>query len=165
MFDLQNIKLAWERSKKAVELKPSLSQSTHVAKAQLGEDMRFDIDVDGVKVSAAVPKAYGGNGTGPGSTAHALSSLICCVMVGYLIKFAERGITVSELTIEVQGDCDSNIKFGFTDLRYIINVKSDAPEDEIQRAVEDSDATSFGLAVLQQPIDAHRELRVTAAVN
>jgi hypothetical protein len=92
MIDLENIKLATQRSKKAVELKPSLARCTEIAKAQLGENMRFDIDVDGVKIKAEVPKKKGGNGTMPGPSAHALSSFIICVLARYLMKFAEKDI-------------------------------------------------------------------------
>lgn len=165
MIDLQNIKLAMERNRKAVELKPSLARGTEIAKAQLREDMHFDIDVDGVKITAEVPTKYGGNGTSPGSSAYAMSSLICCLLVGYLAEFAKRDIPISGLGIEVQADSDSAIKREYTDVRYIVTVESDAPEEEIQSAIEDNDAASFGLAVFQQPVNARREVRVTAALN
>jgi hypothetical protein len=165
MINLENIKFAAERNRKAVELKPSLARGTEIARAQLREDMHFDIDVDGVKITAEVPMKYGGNGTTPGSSAHAISSLICCLLVGYLIEFAKRDIPISGLGIEVQADSDSAVKHEYTDVRYIVTVESDAPEEEIQRAIEDNDATSFGLAVFQQPVNARREVRVTAVAN
>ena len=165
MFDLQNIRLATERNNKAVELKPSLAKGTDTARAQLSKDMRFDIDVNGIKISAEVPQQYGGNGTTPGSSAHALSSIICCTMVGYLIKFAEKNIPVSGLGIEVKGDWDKAIKYGYTGVRYLVTVDSNAPEVDIQQAIAESDASSFGLAVIQQPIETRREVRVTAAAG
>jgi uncharacterized OsmC-like protein len=165
MFDLQNIKLATERSNKAVELKPSLARCTEIAKAQLGEDMRFDIDVDGVKIKADVPKKYGGNGTTPGPSAHALSSLIICALVGYLMKFAEKDIPITGIGMEVQADSDSAAKNEYTDVRYIVNVESDAPEEDIQRAIAESDSASFGLALFQRPVNTHREVRITAGAS
>lgn len=165
MFDLQNIKLAAERSKKAVELKPSLARCTEIAKAQLGENMRFDIDVDGVKIKADVPKKYGGNGTTPGPSAHALSALIICALVGYLMKFAEKDIPITGIGMEVQADSDSTVKYEYTDVRYIVTVESDAPEEDIQRAIEESDNASFGLALFQRPVNTHREVRITACAS
>jgi uncharacterized OsmC-like protein len=162
MFDLQNIKCAAVRNKKAVELKPSLAQCTEIAKAQLGEDMRFDIDVDGIQIRADVPKKYGGNGTMPGPSAHALSSFIICLLVGYLVKFAEKDIPITGIGMEVQADSDSAVKREYTDVRYIVTVDSDAPEEDIQRAIEESDSASFGLALFQQPVNTHREVRITA---
>ncbi len=161
MIDLQNIKLASERNKKAVELKPSLNRGTETARAQLTEGMRFDIDVDGVKVSADVPQKYGGKGETPGSGAHALSSIICCAMVGYLIRFAERGIPISGLGIEVKGDWDKTISNGYTSVRYQVDVESSAPEEDVRKAIEDNNRTSFGLAVIEQPIETRCEVRVT----
>lgn len=161
MFDLQNIRLAAERNKKAVELKPALRRGTETARARLTEGMRFDIDVDGIKISADVPQKYGGNGQTPGSGAHALSSIICCTMVGYLIRFAERGIPISGLGIEVQGDWDKTISNGYTGVRYTVDVESSAPEEDVRRAIEDNNANSFGLAIIEQPIEAHCEVRVT----
>ena len=131
MFDLHNIKHAAERNKKAVQLKPTLAQGTNTAKAQLSKDLRFDIDVDGVKISAEVPQQYGGNGTGAGSSSHVLASLICCTMVCYLIKFAEKGIPVNDLGMEVKGDWDKTKTNGYTGVRYVVNVDSDAPEEKI----------------------------------
>ncbi len=164
MFDLNRIKLATERNKKAVQLKPALARGTNTAKAQLGKDLHFDIDVDGVKIAAEVPQAYGGNGTGPGSSAHALASLICCTMVGYLIKFAEQEIPVSGLAMQVEGDWDTTRQYGYTDVRYVIDVDSDAPADEIRQAIEAADAKSFGLAVFRQPVTTHRDVRVNPTV-
>ena len=164
MFDLQNIKLASERNRKAVQLQPSLSRGSFTAKSKLSEDLSFDIDVDGVRISAEVPKHYGGKGVGPGSAAHAISSLICCAMVGYLIKFAEKDIPVSGLGMEVHGDWDESQKAEFTELRYIVNVDSEAPEQDIQQAIAEADAESFGLANFQQRVATHRQVHVTAAV-
>ena len=45
-------------------------------------------------------------------------------MVGYLIKFAEKNIPVSGLGIEVQGDWDKAIKYGYTGVRYLVTVDS-----------------------------------------
>jgi len=165
MLDLQNIKLATERSKKAIELKPSLARCTEIAKTQLGENMRFDIDVDGVKIKADVPKKYGGNGMTPGPSAHALSSFIICLLVGYLMKFAEKDIPITGIGMEVQADSDSAVKREYTDVRYIVTVDSDAPEETIQRAIEESDSASFGLALFQRPVNTHREVRITAAAT
>ena len=165
MIDLQNIKLATERSNKAVELKPSLTRCTEIAKAQLGENMCFDIDVDGVKIKADVPKIYGGTGTTPGPSAHALSSLINCTLVGYLMKFAEKDIPITGIGMEVQANSDSAVKYEYTDVRYIVNVGSDAPEEDIQRAIEESDSASFGLALFQRPVKTHREVRITAGAS
>ena len=161
MFDLQYIKLAGERNKKAVELKPSLNRGTETARARLTEDLRFDIDIDGIKISADVPQKYGGNGNTPGSSAHALSSIICCTMVGYLMKFAERNIPIEGIDVEVQADWDKDISNGYTGLRYTVSVESSAPEEDIRRAIEDNNETSFGLAIIQQPVDAHCEVRIS----
>ena len=162
MFDLQNIKLTAERNRKAVELKPSLGRGTDTARAWLSEDFRFDIDFDGVKISAELPQHYGGNGTGAGASAHALSTIICCTMVGYLIRFAERDIPISGLGREVQGDWDKSAANGYTGLRYIVTVESSAPEEDIRQAIEENDAGSFGLAVIKDPVKTHREVRITA---
>lgn len=164
MFDLNRIKLTSERNKKAVKLQPALARGTNTAKAQLGKNLHFDIDVDGVKIAAEVPQAYGGNGTGPGSSAHALASLICCTMVGYLIKFAERDIPVSGLAIQVEGDWDTTRQYGYTDVRYVVDVDSDASADDVRQAIEAADARSFGLSVFQQPVKTHREVRVNPTV-
>lgn len=163
MFDLNSIKHAAERNRKAVQMKPALAKCTYTARAQLGKDLHFDIDVDGVKISAEVPQLYGGNGNGAGSSAHALASLICCSMVGYLIKFAEKDIPVRGLGMEVNGDLDNTKQYGYTGVRYVVNIDSDAPEEEIRQAIEEADAESFGLAVLQQPVKTRREVRITSA--
>ncbi len=161
MFDLQNIKLAAERNKKAVELKSSLSSGTEIATAQLTDGLKFDIDLGDFKISGDVPRKFGGNGETPSAGAHALSSIICCAMVGYLIKFAERGIPVSGLGIEVQADWDKTISSAYTDIRYKVDVESSAPEEAVRQAIEDNNATSFGLAIFEQPIETHCEVRVT----
>ena len=161
MFDLQNIKLAAERSKKAVELKPSLNRGTETAKARLTDDLRFDIDLGDYTISAAVPKKYGGNGDTPGAGAHALASIICCTMVGYLVRFAERGVSVSGLGIEVEADWDKAISNAYTGIRFKVEVESSAPEAVVRQAIEDNNATSFGLAIFEQPVEAHCEVHVT----
>jgi len=112
-----------------------------------------------------VPKKYGGNGMTPGPSAHALSSFIICVLVGYLMKFAEKDIPIAGLGMEVQADSDSAVKREYTDVRYIVTVDSDAPEDVIQRAIEESDSASFGVALFQRPVNTHREVRITAGTS
>jgi uncharacterized OsmC-like protein len=165
MFDLQNMMLAKERVARAVKLRPSLAQTTEIAKARMDNDLRFDIDVDGCKVRAEVPVQYGGNGTAPGAGAYALSSLISCLAVGYLMRFAERDLPVSGLEIEVQADHDSALQSEYTDVRYIVTVESDAPEAEIISALDENDANSFGLAMFQRPVNTHREVHVRSTTG
>lgn len=160
MFDLQNMMLAKERMSEALKRRPSLAQTTQTAKSRMTNDLRFDIDVDGCKVVAEVPVHYGGNGKTPGSGAYALSSLISCLAVGYLMRFAERELPVSGLEIEVQADSDPAVAPEYTDVRYLVTVESDAPEADIISAMDANDSTSFGLAMFQRPVNTHREVNI-----
>jgi uncharacterized OsmC-like protein len=78
------------------------------------------------------------------------------------VKFAEKDIPITGIGMEVQADYDSAVKREYTDVRYIVTVDRDAPEEDIQRAIEESDSASFGLALFQQPVNTHREVRITA---
>ena len=161
MFDLSQIKATSTRNRKAVELRPSLARGTQIAKATMGENLRCDIDVDGVKVCVQMPEYCGGKGGTPGPGVHALSALLSCLTIGYVMKFAELDLPLSGVSVEAHADYDSS-NTPYSGIRYSVTIESEAPEEEIMRAIDEGDAHSYGLGIFRCPISMQRDVRITS---
>lgn len=143
MADVETIRTALGRNAKAVELKPSVGQSTTVTKVRLRDIITCDIEEDDWKLTADVPTEMGGNGLGPGPTTLGRAALGSCLAIGCAMQAAALGVPIESLEIEVETDYDARGAFGIDDvppgwsgIRYRATVESSAPEEEVQQVLD-----------------------------
>lgn len=85
------------------------------------------------------PDQLGGTNTGPNPVEQVLGALGNCLAVGYAANATAAGITINDLTIEVEGDLDlrtflglADGNAGFGNISVKVNLDSDASPEALQ---------------------------------
>lgn len=95
-------------------------------------------EIRGHFVSMDEPELLGGTNTAPNMVETVLAAYGSCLTVGYTMNASLRGIEISSLSIEVEGDLDlagffglsEQVLPGFSGVRAIVHLEADAsPED------------------------------------
>lgn len=166
----EQIKTTLERTIKALTLKPALGRDTGISKVTIREGLTCDVQEGNWKFSVDMPPGAGGNGSAPTPGVYGRAALGSCLAIGYMMHAARNGITISALEIEVQADFDDAVMFGihhdvppgYTEVRFTVNVESDASEEEILRIMDEADAHSPYLDVFSRGQKCIREVKINS---
>jgi len=170
MNNANKVKTAVERSKKALALKPALGKGTGVSKVRITNGLSCEIQEGNWKFLADMPESIGGNNTGPTPGVYGRAALGSCLAIGYMMKASEMDIVINHLEVEVQADYDDgallgtvekNIPPGYLEVRYSVNIESDAPEEKITQMLNDADAHSPYLDVFSRAQKCRRQVNVS----
>lgn len=92
------------------------------------------------------PPALLGDDTAPNPSEASLAALGSCIAVGLHANAIHRGITVTKLELELEGDLNitavwgtgdvSEKPVGFTDVRVKVDLEADAPDEEIAALID-----------------------------
>ena len=104
----------------------------------------------GRTIKADEPEAFGGKDSAADPVELLLAALTSCVSIGLVTQAAKRGVDFDDFELEVTGDLDlrgylgldDQIRPGYTNLSYVVRVKSDAPLEQIQELLEAAEKTS-----------------------
>ena len=170
MTDVVKIKTALERNIKAVALRPSAGQGTAVTKVRVRDGLTCEIEDGRWKLTADEDKGWAGNGEGPDPGVFGRAALGSCLAIGYVMWAAKLGVPLSKIEVEVQADYDArgllgiddNVSPGWTAMRYIVTIESEAPEADVMRALDEGDRYSSLLDCFRRPLPIEREVRITA---
>ena len=167
MLETEKIKIAVERSTKALSLKPSLGLGTGVSKTRIKDGLTCEIEEGGWKFLADMPESIGGNGKGPTPGVYGRAALGSCLAVGYMMMAAKMNISISSLEVEVQADYDDGALLGTTDVapgysevRYKVTVESEANSEDIRKMIDDADLHSPYLDVFSRGQNCKREIHI-----
>ncbi len=168
MIATEQIKTACERSMKALKLKPSLGKGTGISKVRITNGLTCEIEEGKWRFKADMPEGAGGNSEGPTPGVYGRAALGSCLAIGYMMKAAQANIPIRALQVEVQADYDDGAMFGtrhdvpagYTEVRYIVTVESDAPEDQVRQMLDDADLHSPYLDVFTRGQNCVRELHI-----
>jgi len=167
MSDASSIKTAIERTTKALSLKPSLGQSTGISKVRITNGLSCEIQEGDWKLKADMPASVGGNNAGPTPGVYGRAAFGSCLAIGYMMKAASMNIPIHSLEVEVHADYDDGAMFGTSDnkpgylqVKYVVTVESDAPEQSIIAMLDDADQHSPYLDVFSRAQDCRRELHI-----
>ena len=85
------------------------------------------------------PGALGGTDTGPNPVEQVLGALGNCLAVGYAANATAAGITINDMTINVEGNLDlhtflglSDGNAGYNNIAVKVNIDSDASPEDLQ---------------------------------
>src|SRR5258706_4307110 len=143
------IKTAIERSIKAISLKPSLGLGTGLSKAKIVNGLHCEITEGNWKLLADMPEGVGGDAAAPTPGVYGRAALSSCLAIGYMMKAAVKQIPITSLEVEVQADYDdgpllgiSDSAPGYSEIRYTINIESDASEEDVLKMLDEADLSS-----------------------
>ena len=171
MSETQKIKTAIQRTKKALTLKPALGKGTGVSKVRITNGLTCEIQEGNWKMNADMPTGVGGDGSAPTPGVYGRAALGSCLAIGYMMKAAELEISITNLEVEVEADfddgallgtADKNIPPGYLEIRYTINIESDAAEEKIMQLVNDGDAHSPYLDIFTRAQKCIRKVNINS---
>lgn len=101
-------------------------------------------------IAADEPEAFGGGDSAADPVELLLAALTGCVSIGLVTQAAKRGVDFEDFEIEVTGDLDlrgylgldEDVRPGYTNLQYVVRVKSDAPAEVLEDILGAAERTS-----------------------
>jgi len=170
MLKMDRIREAFSRNRKAVTLRPSMGQGTAVTRVTVGEDLTCRVDDGRWNLTVGMSEKSGGVAAGPDPGVFGRAALGTCLAMGYVMWAALKEVPLESVEVEIQADYDVRGEYGldgvdpaYADLRYVVTVRSDAPEADVRAVIDQADAVSPYLTLYRNPQDVRRELRVLAA--
>ncbi|MDZ7694100.1 MAG: OsmC family protein [Balneolaceae bacterium] len=140
MTNQEKIKNAFERNREAVELKPSVGQSTGKSTIRVRDGTTCEIEGSGWNLTADMGTESGGNNAGPGPGVFERAALGSCLAMGYVQKAAVMEVSVEKIEVEVETDFDARGMLGieerlpgFTAVRYEVYIESTEPEAKVKK--------------------------------
>lgn len=165
---IESIKSAFERNGRAIELRPGVGQKTAVTRVRVIEGVHCEAEEGRWKIAADASEKSGGTGQAPDPGFIVRAALGTCLAMGYVTWAAHLGVPISNLEIEIEADFDvrgqhdtPGIPPGYSEIRYLVRIESDASEPEIERMVETADRASMVADVFRRPHTLVRRLSVT----
>jgi uncharacterized OsmC-like protein len=109
-----------------------------------------------------------GSNAGPNAIEFCLAALGCCYTVGYVANAAARGIELTEMSYEVEGDIDLHAflglgqgRPGFTEIRCHSRIQSpNATREQLEELCQYVQDTSPVRDILASPVPVRTELEV-----
>lgn len=167
MSDPKTIKTAFERNKKAIELRPSAGQSTGKSTICVKDGTTCKIECSGWSLTADIGTEAGGNNAGPGPGVLERAALGSCLAIGITQWAALMEVPIDKLEVEVETDFDAcgmlgvdDQPPGFTSIRYKVNIKSTASEAEVKKAIEEAEKHSPVRDDFSRTVSIEREITI-----
>jgi uncharacterized OsmC-like protein len=164
------IRRAYERCVQALSLRPSLGRATAVSRTRVRDGFLCDIEDGKWKLTADFTSKFGGSETAPNPGVYGRAALGGCLAMGYMLRAAKYGVTISSLEVAVEADYDTGALVGTTDespgyreVRYTVTVESPASDADVRRVLDEADAHSPYLNIFTQPTVCRRSVRILSA--
>lgn len=108
-----------------------------------GKGMQVEVTTRGHKIIIDEPKSLGGTDNGMNPVEAILGALGACQSIVAQVYAKQFDVTYDELRIELEGDLDldgflnkSDVRPGFSDIRYKFYLKTDEPAEKIQPFID-----------------------------
>jgi len=167
MSEMEKIKVAVERTTKALSLKPSLGKGMGVSRATIKNGLTCEIQEGNWKFLADMPAQVGGNAQGPTPGVYGRAALGSCLAIGYMMAAAKKNIPIRALEVEVQADYDDGGLFGtadvfpgYSEVRYSVTIESDALEQDVLKMLDEADQHSPYLDVFSRGQSCKRQVNI-----
>lgn len=165
--DAARIRRAFERNARAVELRPSKGRGTAATTVRLADGLTCEIQDGKWSLTADLSESYGGAGRGPDPGVFGRAGLGSCLAAGYAMWAARREVPIEELVVRIEADYDARGELGvdddvspaYSEVRVVVTVTSDAPEDRVRAVLAEAEAHSPWLAVFREPVPVASEVR------
>ena len=162
------IKTAFERSAKAISLKPSLGDGTRSSRVRIINGLTCEFTEGPWRFVADMPAQAGGNGEGPTPGVYGRGALGSCIAIGYMMYGAKMGVPIDSLEVQVECDFNDGALFGvfeemdpgYSEVRYTVTVVSDAPEEDVMKVIDEGDKHSPYLDVFSRGQKCVRQVQI-----
>jgi uncharacterized OsmC-like protein len=166
-MNLDRIRTAFDRNRKAVTLRPAMGQGTAVTRVRLDEGLTCHVRDGAWELTSGMSPKAGGAGEAPDPGVFGRAALGSCLAVGFTMWAARAGVPIDSVEVEVHADYDVRGEYGiddvapsYSEIRYTITVHSHAPEADIRFVLEKAESVSPYLSMFRDPQNVRGELRV-----
>lgn len=133
-----------------IQEKPDVADTKWAAEVKWNGGFRSEASIrDFASSKSDEPGQLGGTNTGPNPVEQVLGALGNCLAVGYAANATVAGITINDLTINVEGDLDLHTflglkegNAGFSGISVKVKLDSDASPEALQALHEKVTGTS-----------------------
>lgn len=167
MKNIERVKKAFDRNLRAASLKPGIAKGTATTRVTMDDALTCKIEDGDWRLIADYPEKSGGNGLGPDPGVLGRSALGSCLAIGYAMWAARNGILIRSISIEVEADYDARghlglaeVPIAYEEVRYNVQIESDADKDEIVALLDEADRLSSYLEVFRAPQKMVRTVEV-----
>ncbi len=144
MSDQAKLRNVYERKVAAFAKRPSAAKLTGAITVRTAGGTTCEIEGDGWKFTADQPEIEGGNGAGPSALWLANAALGACLAQGFASVFANKGVALKGVEVRVEADYDARgvlgisreVPIGLAEMRYSVDIDSDASEADIMNALD-----------------------------
>jgi uncharacterized OsmC-like protein len=166
------IRTAFDRATKALRLRDSIGRGTAVTRVTMREGFTCEVEDGRWNLTVDMSEKTGGDGRGPDPGVMGRTALGSCLAIAYRQWLIQCDVPLERLRIEIQADYDVRAEYGVTDgspayeeIRYVVTVESDAPEEEIVKALDKAEKHCTYLVIFREPQRVVRELRIAAPAD
>jgi uncharacterized OsmC-like protein len=147
---MATIAASLERLEGAVHQRPGFGVGTATARATLAEGLLCTVDDGHHVIDTDLAPAFGGGGAAPSPSTLLRAAFASCMAMSYRLRAERAGIELTSITVTVETDsaiagmllADAEVPPGFTDVRFHVEVDSDAPEHEVLALLDEGDRLS-----------------------
>ncbi len=161
------IRDAFERNRKALSLRPAIGRGTASTRVRVSDGLSCEVEEGPWKLTVDMSPKHGGNNAGPNPGVLGRAALGSCLAMSYARWAAVMGVPISKLEVEIQADYDARGEYGMDDVpagyrevRYVVRIESDAPEEAIQRVVDACEEHTPYLDVFRHPQPVRRIVEI-----
>jgi uncharacterized OsmC-like protein len=169
MENFKKIQSAFNRQSEVLNLRSGMGIGTAVTKVRVKDGLTCDIEEGKWKLTADMNPKWGGNDAGPNPGIFGRGALGSCLAMGYMMWAAKLGIDIKVLEVEIHADYDTrgmcgigDATAGYKGVKYVVNISSDSPEDEVIKFLDKADMHSSYLDVFSRSIELQREVKLIA---
>ena len=98
------------------------------------------------------------------------AALGSCLAIGYAMWAARLQVPITSLEVEIQADYDvrgelgvsQDVRPGYSEVRYVVSVESDASADDVTRVLETAERSSSWLDIVAHATPVRRDVRIAS---
>lgn len=170
MSDPSTLRETFERNRRAIDLRPSIGQSTSSTRIRVQDGTTCEVTHGKWTFTADVGEDAGGNDEGPGPGVLERAALGSCLAIGYSTWAAVMDVPIDSLEVVVETQFDARGQFGVGDdppgfdrIRYTVHIESPASEDDIRAVLDAADEHSPVRDDFARPIPIERDIQIRAS--
>lgn len=133
---------AYENLREVVKKDPAQAQFTFKTTTEWLGGARARTQARNFSIVTDEPHPLGGTDSAPDPVELLLTAASTCLQIGIVTQAAKRNIEIHNLSVEAEGDLDvrgylgvEEVRPGYQQIRYKVNIKSDAPREVIEEIV------------------------------
>lgn len=171
-MNLERIKTAFARAKRAVELRPSTARKTATCTVRVVDGYTCSMEEGRWRLVGDASEKVGGRGLGPDPSQLVRMAFGSCCAQSIVQWSAMLGIELVSLEVVVETDHDYG---GFYDtkdtpagplaVRYRVTLESNAPESELVALLDKADRHSPLHDIFERPMKLSREIKIKRREN